>query len=361
MSRPKPLLVSVPITSSVHVTLKQYLLDIFPDAPAFIRDTMSDRRVTLATVTRYARRIANAIKNGHLENPALCSYVTEATAVRAYWDWVAHHYERRVDKCAMVCVPRGHSEVKTQATTLTVGALARPWEGKQIALVRPGYPGTHLRSTRAWTLHIPPSNRQVPPHSHEDPQNICHVCIPFELDDDELRAIAEAFYDAWGIDRSPFDLPRDAPLFGRPPLSGPYAVEPKPMPLGHLNALLPSHSTLEGLLMRLGVDVSPHAHVFGERLQVPERPVPDTVVIDRRALADYANPQEAFQALARAIEQAWYQDGPIDRVLLEGDVVKLAPAQPTLPPNAGAPGAVPFDAPTLAEAIARGTFETPGS
>ena len=76
MSRPAPKFTSVVIVPGVEVKIRNDVIEVFPDAPAFIRDTVreSAKKVNLATAMMYARRIAVVTKKGRLHHPDLCTY-----------------------------------------------------------------------------------------------------------------------------------------------------------------------------------------------------------------------------------------------------------------------------------------------
>lgn len=314
MPRPAPVFQKVELAPNLTVNLKQAVLECFPDAPAFIRDLVREKRISVATALEYARRVANVIKHDRLHHPEMCTYSTELTAVNAYWRWVATHYERRLDRVSDVCNQRAHTEVRTHAAFLTTGCLSRPFPGKLIVKPDPwsfhekGASGRQVVPSQSWTLHIPVLVRNEegvgvkrlhPVHGHEDPLNPCRECMVLELDADELQALAAAFYDAWGKDRDPFLMPIDTPLFGRPPLLGAFKGDAPPAPLGKATALLSTHTAFESILMRMKVDVTPNANVFLDRLTTGL--LPDLVILDRRVLDD----RVLRQAIFAKLEHLW--------------------------------------------------------
>lgn len=307
MPRPAPAFQRVDITPNISVKFRKTVLELFPEAPAFVRDVVREKQVSVATAMEYARRVSVAIRNDHLHHPELSTYSTELTAVNAYWKWVAAHYERRAEKVFTVCGRHGHYAVRRRFTHLTVGCLARPWPGKQIVSLDPTkfFEGASvtLRPSDRWTLHIPYTRKdgtlELPPHGHEDPGHLCTACEVMELHDDELQAVAEAFYDAWGDGRDPFSLPLDAPLFGRPPLVGAFKGAEPPPPITGLLALLPAASHFEKLVMRMnGARTGTSVHLFLERLREASA---DVVVLDRTLLQE--SDPTAVEALVAELRQ----------------------------------------------------------
>lgn len=311
MARPAPAFAPLVVSPTLTTRVRVSVLEAFPDVAAFVRDLYREKQgtATLSTILGYARRIAHAAREGRLAHPELCAYALESTAVNAYWAWVGHHYEKRVYKAYDVMAKHEHHWRRAAAPLITTGSLARPWPGKQILSTNPwlfpetGKPVYTPKTTDCWTLHIPQMTREgtarLPPHSHEDPHNLCAECEVIELQDVELQALAEAFYDAWGADRDPYSMPIDTPLFGRSPLRGDFAAATAPSPVGVISALIPTHTPLESLLMRFkSAEVTPSEDVFVDRL---EKRSPDIVVLEREIFRN-ASPdklRDVFKAIWR--------------------------------------------------------------
>lgn len=286
MPRPAPVFEDVQITPTVTVKLKLSVLRSFPEAPAFIRDQVGSGERSTATALEYARRVAAAAARGHLTRPELCTYSTERTAVNAYWRWVGQRYELRIEKVAQAVRARGHGEIRDKADRLTVGCLSPPFMGKQVAIpnhpnvAAQGGPSHTLHDAQGhWTVHVPPHD--VEPHNH---RSICYTCTPYVLENDELEAIAHAFYDAYGPNRDPFTLPIDAPLFGRVPLKGLFSAPTNPVPpFGAVTALVPPHTLLEGYLDRIHATTTADVATFIQRI---ESYGVDVAIVDLRQIND---------------------------------------------------------------------------
>jgi len=307
MARPAPAFQRVEIAPNIVVKFRKTVLELFPEAPAFVRDLTKTKQVSVVTALEYARRVSGAVRNGHLYHPELATYATESTALRAYWKWVALHYERRVEKVFTVCSRHGHDAIRRRLAHVTVGCLARPWPGKQIAAIDPSKfmsgNSVTLRPSERWTLHVPFTRKdgtlELPVHGHEDPNNPCTACEVMELHDDELQAIAEAFYEAWGHNRDPFSLPIEAPLFGRAPITGVFRGPPPPAPLNGVLGLIQENTTFEKLLMKLkGARTGPGPQIFAERLQESDA---NYVVLDQEILrnADESTREAVIAQLRR--------------------------------------------------------------
>jgi hypothetical protein len=242
-------------------------------------------------------------RTGRLSDPDAIPEPLNRTAARAYWKWVGGHYDERLSPVHKAIYFGLKRDIRDWLGRLRMHSLVPPAEGKLIPMrsppinhVLPGAPvvvdenspprwsppvpkikstaweNWELRwiATKHWTLHLPLKGAAP----HVDP---CADCNAIELYDEQLQVVAEAFYKAWGRERTPMQMPPELFLFGQPPLTSVFAA-PVPSAAGSIVALVPNGALCDNV-EHLHGSATPGITDFVNRMQ--DR-VPDTVVVDRR-------------------------------------------------------------------------------
>lgn len=272
------------------VGIGQSVMTLLPDVIPFVEYLVTrPRPISLPTALRYARVVAGAKRSGRWMTPDLVPDILTRTAINAYWRWVGEHYEARVVKVTRTII---NSDLRNGAGRLRIGSLVPPsrTSPKQLPMWVPQFIPLNPDGSRdltadaaklvwypsmKWTLHVPPRD-DVP--AHEDP---CENCVPIEITEEQLRVVADAFYDAWGP-RDPTTLPPECFLFGQPPLTSRFGPMRPAYPVGRFVGLLPDGPIADHVEHLNGV-VARDIGGFLDRLR--EKTV-DTIVLSNTVVGD---------------------------------------------------------------------------
>lgn len=279
------------------VPLPASLMRAFPDTIPFFTH-LRERGYSIPTAKRYVYAIAKERQSGRWLHPDIIGEALSHSALTAYWKWITTHYSLRLSRVLKTVIS---GDLRAGIGRLRVGSLVGPFAGKAIPWL--GAPmsdrlpdGTFFslprevqwQPTEHWTLHVPPTNLPV----HKDP---CVDCTTIELNDEQLRAVSEAFYDAWGTAAKPWEMPPECFLFGQPPLVGDFAPTPDVEPVGRIVALLPD-GPICAAMEQLKAAVAGQVGAFIDRLADRR---PDVIVLSR-ALVD-----TRLEEVLAAVRAAW--------------------------------------------------------
>lgn len=274
-------------------------LEGFPDATAFLDGLASRESIAAAVCILYVKLAAKLKRQGRLHMPEiLLTQRVERTAARAYWKWVRTTYDARVRP---VLLAFANDDVRRGVQRLRVSSIVPPSPDKKLyrrtlGMAYPG-PGQSERGgfeiepcPDQWTLHVP-IDASIPWHTDPciDQCDVVKIQTP-----EQLEAVRIAIEKAWGhSDLS--KLPRDAFLFGQPPLSEtPTSTDADQKVV----ALTDRHTKIGGGVEALGGSYATQPDIFATRLQA--EPPTDVVVIDFSA-TPYAN----AEAVLIAVHTAW--------------------------------------------------------
>ena len=273
-------------------------IEDFPEANAFLDGLVARGSIAVAACVLYVKLAAKLRRTGRLHQPETLANRTERTAARAYWKWVRENYDLRVRP---VLTAFSNSDLRRGIQLLRVSSIVPPSPDKKLyrrtlVMTHPG-PG-HVQQPDyvidacpdLWTLHVP-IDASTPWHNDPciDQCDVVKVSTP-----EQLEAVRIAIEKAWGhSDLS--KLPRDAFLFGQPPISEAPIDDTTS---AHIVALTDRHSKIGGAIEALGGSYAIQPDVFATRLQ-GDQPA-DVVVIDF-STTPYAN----AEAVLIAVHTAW--------------------------------------------------------
>lgn len=299
--------------AGITVRLADSVVSVLPEAPLFVRWLAAKGKISLTSCVEYARRVANAKREGRWRTPKLSAYNIEATALRAYWRWIAQTYEERTRTAVGVLRAHQHDITERVLHRLRVGCLVPPYPGKVVYAADPTNPPAFVswQPCTTWTLHVPGPNdsndyrvmpETVPPN---------YTMVVYRLSQVEIEAIAESFYAAWGKEAVISEMPGAAPLFGEPPL----AEDAEPLTVSkdeRMTAFVERGTAAEQWVTYLRGSSTDTVKTFVDRMRAQ---MPRFILLDHRALAQLT--QDEFDQI---VEQIKLSMRPLDR----RDVVRLA-------------------------------------
>jgi hypothetical protein len=248
----------------------------------------------------YVKLVAKLKRMGRLHQyDLLLPNRFERTAARAYWRWIRETYDLRVRP---VLAAFTNSDLRRGIQLLRISSIVPPSSDKKLyrrtlAMTHPG-PDQASRGDYVidpcpdqWTLHVP-IDASTPWHNDPciDQCDVVKIETP-----EQLEVVRVAIEQAWGhSDLS--KLPRDAFLFGQPPVAE-NATQPGTVDK-HVVALADRNDKIGAAVEALAGSYTTTPDVFATRLQ-GDQPA-DVVVIDFSA-TPYAN----AEAILIAVHTAW--------------------------------------------------------
>ena len=280
-------------------TFTERSLEGFPEAQAFLDGLTARGSLAMANVVLYVKLVAKLKRMGRLHQyDTLLPNRFERTAARAYWRWVRESYDARVRP---VLAAFSNSDLRRGIQLLRISSIVPPSPDKKLyrrtlRMTHPG-PGQAQQPDYVidacpdkWTLHVP-IDASTPWHNDPciDQCDVVKIETP-----EQLEAVRIAIEKAWGhSDLS--KLPRDAFLFGQPPIVEGVA---QPDTDKHVVALADRHTKAGALVEAAGGSYATQPDIFATRLQ-GDQPA-DVIVIDFSA-TPYAN----AEAVLIAVHAAW--------------------------------------------------------
>jgi len=289
---------TVDLTSRGHTyTFTERSLEQFPEAQAFLDGLTAKGTLAAINVLLYVKSVAKLRRQGRLQAPRTIQNRTDRTAANAYWRWVRETYDARV---APVLAAFGSAELRHGIQRVRVSGLVPPSPEKKLYWPQlhmthgdgPRQPADYRIETcpDLWTLHVP-RDQTVP--WHNDP--CIDQCTVLKLTTSEqIEAVRLAIERAWGHTELG-KLPRDAFLFGQPPL---VEVGIEATETFNVVALARRESRIGGAVETLAgsctTDVSTFLARTGGGMEV------DAVVIDFATA-----PIDHLDAILDAVRTAW--------------------------------------------------------
>lgn len=290
---------TVDLTSRGHTyTFTERSLDQFPEAQAFLDGLTAKGTLAVINVLLYVKSVAKLRRQGRLQTPRAIQNRTDRTAANAYWRWVRETYDARV---APVLAAFGSAELRHGIQRVRVSGLVPPSPEKKLYWPQlhmthgsdgPGQPADYRieECPDLWTLHVP---RDPTTPWHNDP--CIDQCSVLKLTTpDQIESVRGAIERAWGHTEL-IKLPRDAFLFGQPPLIE-SAVESTET--FNVVALARRESRIGGAVEALAGSCTPDVSTFLSR--VGSSMDVDAVAIDFAAVA----PDHAATVLD-TVRSAW--------------------------------------------------------